>query len=169
MYTSIQRPANVINWFGGWSWGARYLLPAIPALLALGGLLTRGWRKIFLFLTVLGTIVQLPTLVSFQYRWFQEALAQGIPFNAILWNPRYTPLTNSWGSAYRQLSAFMGGDMTAAPIRWLSIPVGGFPTWAGFVLIVLFLGTGLWMLYRVWRGWGNQEMQRTFDLQRSEV
>ena len=50
---------------GGWSWGPRHLLPILPGLVALTGVLSNGWRKVLVLSAILGFLLTAPNLVSF--------------------------------------------------------------------------------------------------------
>ena len=153
-------------WPGGWSWGPRFLLPALPGLSALTGMLEKKWRKGLLILTVIGFFVNAPTLISFYERYYAEANEQGISQQALLWSPKYAPLIQAWGTAYRQLKDAVESDVrelshrTHAPdgtvansralrvvaVWWWVLPVAGIPRWIGIAVALLLLATGLWMV-----------------------
>jgi len=154
------------TWTGGWSWGPRFLLPALPGLSALTGMLDKNWRKGLLILTVIGFFVNAPTLISFYERYYAEANEQGISQQALLWSPKYAPLMQAWGTAYRQLKDAVESDVrelshrthtpggTVANSRalrvvavwWWVLPVAGIPRWIGIAVALLLLATGLWVM-----------------------
>lgn len=162
--------------FGGWSWGPRFLVPTLPGLLALTGLLGKQWRKWLILLTVIGLIVNAPTLVSFYQRYYAEASDGGYLRRALtLWvSPFDSPLFQSWGAAYRQLQdAFAsnasnilreagapppGGEMAKAQLArivavwWWLLPAAGIPVWLAVALALILVGLGVWMLHRGWVG-----------------
>ncbi|NVM57780.1 MAG: hypothetical protein HWN51_06655 [Desulfobacterales bacterium] len=152
-------------WSGGWSWGPRFLLPALPGLLALTGLVEKQWRKGLLILTVIGFIVNAPTLVSFYERYYDEAKEQGISYRALLWSPTHAPLIHAWGAAQRQISDALAGDvkdlvrkigtpeskkqmLRVVSVWWWMLPAFGIPRWVGVALAFLFVGIGVWVMLK---------------------
>ena len=87
-------------WAGGWSWGPRLLLPALPGLMALAGLVERRRRWLLVALSVTGLIINSPNLVSFYARYYQEALAAKVSARAQLWSFGSAPLFQIWGAAF---------------------------------------------------------------------
>jgi len=87
-------------WHGGYAWGPRFLLPALPFLaLALAPLWERRrWRPPLLGLATLSFVPQLlGSLVHFAP--FQDDLLRtGLPLYApeTFWQPRYSPLLGQW-------------------------------------------------------------------------
>ncbi|HVB82197.1 MAG TPA: hypothetical protein VNE82_19875 [Candidatus Binataceae bacterium] len=157
-------------WAGGWSWGPRLLLPALPGLMALTGLVERRGRRLLIALTIAGFIVNSPTLISFYQRYYQEAAAEHIGPAARMWNPRYAPLFRIWGAAWRetadayrsadQVGAFVhqaGNAPLAASVEssrtlrivnlwWWMLPVLGIPRAAGAAVSFALLLMGLWLI-----------------------
>lgn len=160
--------------FGGWSWGPRFLVPTLPGLLALTGLLGKRWRKWLIALTVVGLIVNAPTLVSFYQRYYAEASDGRYLRRALaLWgSPFDAPIFQAWGAAYRQLQdAFASnikdiltqagappasGELAKAQLLrlvavwWWLLPAAGIPIWVGVAFALILVGTGIWMLLRGW-------------------
>ena len=155
-------------WTGGWSWGPRFLLPALPGLLALTGMLEKKLRKSLLILSAVGFLVNAPTLISFYERYYAEANEQGMSQQALLWSPKYAPLVRVWGASYHQLKDASESDVrelsrrTRAPdgtvassralrvvaVWWWILPVAGIPRWIGVVVALLLVGTGLWAMFK---------------------
>jgi hypothetical protein len=100
-----------ISWNGGWSWGPRLLLPVLPGLVALTGVLVNGWRKLLVVTAILGFLVSAPNLVSFFTRYLTEANEQGVPFSDVLWKPSRSPLLHAWPAAYRQIEDARSSDV----------------------------------------------------------
>jgi len=103
--------AAVPYWHGGWSWGPRYLLPALPGLMALTALLEGKATKALLFLSFLGFLVGAPTLVSYYERYYAEANEQGVPENDKFWSPSRAPLLHAWGAASHEIADARSQDV----------------------------------------------------------
>jgi hypothetical protein len=92
------------DWAGGWSWGPRYLLPALPGLMALCALLRSTSRKALIALTIVGFLINAPTLVSYYDRVYQEELvAHELP-KTTLWSLNQAPFLRIWGSMSREFA-----------------------------------------------------------------
>jgi hypothetical protein len=91
------------GWNGGWSWGPRLLLPILPGLVALTGVLCDQWRKMLAALAVVGFLLTAPNLISFYSRYYAEANERGISEYDLLWRPNRSLLLNAWPAAYRQI------------------------------------------------------------------
>lgn len=161
--------------FRGWNWGPRFLVPVLPLLLALVGLLAKKWWDWILALTFLGFFWNAPTLVSFYQRYYAEAVDRGDFARALaLWgSPIDAPLFNAWGAAFRQLGdAFstdvrqvlsqvgappVPGELASAELLkivavwWWVLPAAGIPIWIGFILATILVVAGGWTLYWGWR------------------
>jgi hypothetical protein len=159
-----------MSWAGGWSWGPRLLLPAMPGLMALSGLLERRRRWLLIVLTIAGFIVNAPTLMSFFERYYQEAVAANISAAAQTWNPRYAPAFRIWGAAWRETAdAYRNADQVGifvhqagtAPLAarvessrtlrivnlwWWMLPAVGIPRIAGAAVSLVLLIIGLWLI-----------------------
>ena len=159
-------------WAGGWSWGPRLLLPALPGLMALTGLVERRRRWLLVALTVAGLIINSPNLVSFYERYYQEALAAKVSVQAQEWRPSSTPLFRIWGAAWRetfdayhnadQVDAFVHQAGNAPPatsvegsrtlrivnLWWWMLPAVGVPRVAGAAVSLALLIIGLWLIAR---------------------
>lgn len=109
-------------WSGGWSWGPRFLLPAIPGLAALLGLLEKNWRRWLMALSVAGFLINAPTLLSFYERYYAEQNEQGVSERDALWSPGQAPLLHAWPAAVRQIQ-----DARKADVRELMAERGATP------------------------------------------
>jgi hypothetical protein len=99
------------DWAGGWCWGPRYLLPALPGLLSLCALLEGTSRKALIALTMVGFLINAPTLVSYYERVFQEELVvQELPENT-LWSLEQAPFLRIWGSMSREIGEARRSDV----------------------------------------------------------
>ncbi len=155
-----------IFWYGGESWGPRFLLPALPGLMALAGVTTKVWKKWLLVLIIIGFIINAPTLVSFYERYYSEASEQGISEAALLWSPTHAPLVHMWGAAYHEISDAYKSDvkglikevgnpstriansrmLRVVALWWWMLPAAGISRWVGAVLSLLLMGVGVWVI-----------------------
>lgn len=160
--------------FGGWNWGPRFLVPVIPGLLALTAQMGNRWKKALLALTVLGFLVNAPSLVSCYERYYAEAADGGYLKQALaLWvAPVDSPIVHAWGAAYRQVSDALQSNvkdilteagtaensgklasaqiLTVVTVWWWVLPAAGIPLWIGVALAFLLIGAGVWLLLREW-------------------
>jgi len=88
-------------WHGGYCWGPRFLMPAVPLLtLPIGFAWERAgrWRRVTVGLAALSFLPQLlGSLVHFAL--FQDSLlSTGLPLYApeTFWQPRFSPLLGQW-------------------------------------------------------------------------
>jgi hypothetical protein len=109
-------------WSGGWSWGPRFLLPAIPGLAALLGVLYNEWRRTLIALTVLGFVINAPTLFAFYERYYAEENEQGVSERDTLWSFSRAPFLHAWPAAGRQVE-----DARAFDVRGLMSQRGDAP------------------------------------------
>jgi len=156
-------------WFAAWSWGPRYLVPTLPVLCALSGLLEGGLRKTLVGLTVLGFAINVPTTFSFYERYYSELNEQGIPTEASLaWSFRYAPCLHGWPAAIRQVQDAEKSDVReifaerGAPSRtisesralrvvalwWWVLPIVHIPRIIGASVSLLTGLVGCWIIYR---------------------
>jgi hypothetical protein len=98
-------------WHGGWSWGPRYLLPVLPGMMAMTSLLEGRAAKALLVLSLLGFVLNAPTLVSFYERYYAEANEQGISDSELYWSPSRAPLLHGWGAASRVIADARNQDV----------------------------------------------------------
>jgi hypothetical protein len=156
-------------WHGGWSWGPRFLVPVLPGLMALTGLLEGKTAKGLLALAFAGFLVNAPAMVSFYERYYAEANEQGVSDSALLWSPSRAPLLHAWGAASREIADARNHDVreifheagtpsaTIAASRalrvvalwWWVLPVVRIPRWIGVVCSLAMVIWGCWILLRV--------------------
>lgn len=126
-------------WPAGWSWGPRYLLPVLPGLLAFTGLVGKRWRRGLIVLTVIGFIINAPTLISFYEGYYIEVNApnlssvhqydyvesdpEGMFAQKLLWSPSHAPLVHAWSVAYHQIIDALGSNVKDL-IKQAGIPEG---------------------------------------------
>jgi hypothetical protein len=157
------------NWHGGWSWGPRYLLPALPGLMALTGLLNGKAAKALIYLSFLGFLLNAPTLVSFYERYYAEANEQGISDGQLYWSPVRAPLLHGWGAASHEITEARNQDVrelfrqrgtpsetiaTSRALRivavwWWVLPIAHIPRSVGFACSLVMVVCGCWLLLRV--------------------
>lgn len=162
--------------FSGWNWGPRFLVPTLPLLATLLAFLDRQQRVWIAALTLLGFIINSPTLIGFYQRFFAEAADKGcLTCSLSLWGyPWDSPIIQIWGITARQIGdAFSNnvvdvfrqsgtppalGDAASADffkilaVWWWMLPIARIPTLVGFLLALLLAGSGIGMLLRGWVG-----------------
>jgi hypothetical protein len=160
-YLAIYSPR--FDWAGGWAWGPRLLVPALPGWAALCGLLEDGWRSLFIALIAAGLVVNAPNLVSFYQRYLQECLVAASSAKVACSQP---PFLRIWGSAYREINDARTTDVDAlvrqagstdtgpqdwrtlriVAVWWWLLPAAGIPRIAGAsVALCLVLAGGFLM------------------------
>jgi hypothetical protein len=160
--------AAVPFWHGGWSWGPRYLLPVLPGLMALTGLLEGKAAKGLLVLAFAGFLVNAPAMVSYYERYYAEANEQGVSESNLLWSVSRAPLLHAWGAASREIadarkhdvreifrqagtpSATIGSSraLRVVALWWWVLPLVHIPRWLGFACS---LGMAAWACLIVFR------------------
>lgn len=156
-------------WWGGWSWGSRFLMPALPGFCALTGLLEGKWRRALIILSAAGFLINAPTLFSFYERYYAELNEAGIPVEANLtWSVKEAPVLHAWPAAVREAEDASRSSVVeifrqrGAPsstiensralrivaIWWWVLPVAGIPRWIGIVLSLLLIAAGVFFLFR---------------------
>ncbi|MHB0875124.1 MAG: hypothetical protein ACYC5O_03660 [Anaerolineae bacterium] len=142
-------------WHGGYAWGPRFLLPALPFVaLALAPLWPR-WRWPALALAAVSLVPQvLGSLVHFAP--FQDSLLNtGLPLFApvTFWQWRYSPLLGQW----RQVAAALRGAGAALDFGWAQDAFGAarvdVAVLTVLVTLVLLAAIALW---QVGRGHGHR-------------
>jgi hypothetical protein len=156
------------QWQGGWSWGPRLLLPAVPGLVAAAALAP---RRVLTAAAVVGFVVNAPLLVSSYQRYTAFAADRGVSAHAQVWSFADAPLLNAWGSAAAQIDTATRSDVRAlvreagvderraadaevyrvVPVWWWMLPVAGIPRAAGLVVALGLMASGLWAFRRAWQ------------------
>jgi len=152
---------------GGWSWGPRHLLPILPGLVALTGVLSNAWRKVLVLSAILGFVLTAPNLVSFYTRYYAEANEQGVTNEDLMWRPSRSPLLHQWPAAYRQIQDARHSDVsqliaqrTDVPaskisdsralrivaVWWWVLPVVHIPRLWGVLVSAVLVLSGIWLL-----------------------
>ena len=154
-------------WAGGWSWGPRLLLPAMPGAMALTATVAGRWRALLVGSGAALLLLALPTMGMFYERVFVEANARGVRREQIAWNPVESPLIRLWPAARRQLDAALAVDvptliadegaaktpltsraMRIVTVWWWFLPIGGVPRAAGAVVAAVLAGSGICLVAR---------------------
>ena len=151
------------EWTGGLSWGPRYLVPALPGLMALSGLLETRSRMALILLTLLGFLVNVPTLVSYYERIDQEDnLSQRVP-DTTHWSFAEAPFVRIWGSMAREITDAQHTDVRSlvrqagqpenspdswrtlriVAVWWWMLPAVGIPWAFGAAIAALIASTGV--------------------------
>jgi len=159
-------------WSGGWSWGPRFLLPAIPALAALLGILEKEWRRLLVVMTLLGFLINAPTLFAFYERYYAEQSEQGVSEHDTLWSFSQAPFLHAWPAAKRQIEDARNFDVRdllsqrgASPastisssralrivaIWWWVLPIAHVPRIFGAAASVLLIFAGCILLLPISR------------------
>jgi hypothetical protein len=160
-------------WYAAWSWGPRYLVPTVPGLCALTGLLEGNLRKALIVLTLVGFVVNVPTVFSFYERYYAELLERGIPTDdSLAWSFRYAPSLHEWPAALREVQDARESDVrelfaqrSGSPastisssralrivaIWWWVLPRTHVPRVFGAIVSLLLLASGCVLLLRAAR------------------
>ncbi|MFZ0820067.1 MAG: phospholipid carrier-dependent glycosyltransferase [Candidatus Acidiferrales bacterium] len=156
-----------LGWGGGWTWGPRFLLPTIPALVTLAALLESKWRKALIGLAILGFLINAPTLISFSERYNAEALEQGVSGFQQTWSPTKGALLQAWPAAIHEYQDATHHDVVelfnlrGAPsqsietsralqivaVWWWVLPVAHLPRSLGIVIAAVMCLLGIYLLY----------------------
>ena len=159
------------DWAGGWCWGPRYLLPALPGLMALCGLLGGTSRKALIALTILGFLINAPTLVSYYERVYQEELVADQLPETTLWSLNQAPFLRIWGSMSREIADARRTDVRLSvqhvsepgnseaswrtlrivAVWWWMLPLARIPRAFGAAVAALLAITGLFLIWWMWR------------------
>lgn len=157
------------NWDAGWAWGPRYLLPGIPGLCALTGLLEGKGRKALMLLTAAGFLLSAPTMFSFYERYLSELTAQGVPTaEKLAWSVPQAPVLHAWPAALREVRDARNSNvreifeergkpgqtiessraLRVVAVWWWVLPAARIPRWPGFLVALLLTITGVWLIVR---------------------
>jgi hypothetical protein len=155
-------------WEGGWCWGPRLLLPALPfVILPMGSLLARRDKKKLVELAlalviVLGLWVQIPAVGSNYARPLQQIQTDSPQKfqNRWLFQPAYSPLIGQWRSLIEVTAILCSAPARAEITRQLaeiqpdhSLLLTDSPAEALYVERLAFLSANLpdfWLVSRPW-------------------
>ncbi len=150
------------EWYGGWSWGPRLLLPALPGLVALTALLSPAAKRAALALALLTFMLQAPTMFTFYERYLSEMNERGAPLAELMWSPAASPLIHAWPTALRESRDAAHQDVRAlfavrgtpaqtivssralriVAVWWWVLPIVGVPRAWGIAVSALLLIAG---------------------------
>ena len=158
-----------VNWSAGWSWGPRYLVPVIPCLCSLTGLLRERGRKTLMVVSLAGFLINAPTLFGFYERYFAELNEQNIlPGNETAWSLPLAPFLHAWPAAIRQAKDASRHDvrelfaqrgepsqqirdsraLRIVALWWWVLPIAHIPRWFGFIVSAVLVSAALLVLVR---------------------
>jgi hypothetical protein len=155
-------------WHGGWSWGPRYLLPVLPGLMAMMSLLEGKAARGLVYLSLLGFLINAPTLISYYERYYAESNERGVSDNELYWSPLRAPLLHAWGAASREITDARNQDVrelfsqrgtpsqsiaTSRALRvvavwWWVLPIVHIPRVVGVACSLAMVFCGCWVLLR---------------------
>lgn len=173
-------------WSGGWSWGPRLLLPVLPGLIAMTGVMNNRGRKVLALSAFLGFLMTAPNLVSFYTRYYAEANEQRVPEADLMWKPSRSPLLHAWPAAYRQIQDARQSDvrqllaqrnevpaqsisssraLRIVAVWWWVLPVVHVARGWGILLSTLLTLSGIWLLLIVrFRSFGGNDISGVRDV-----
>lgn len=158
------------EWYSYWAWGPRYIIPALPCLLALMAFAGNRIRRLAIALTVLGLLVNAPVMLSYYDRYRLEA-QESVSVQQLIWSPKHSSALQQWGSAYRTLQDAAQTDPTEltkhigptsnmlsgqqilhiVAVWWWMLPIVGIPWWLGLIICVGMVGAGVLALKHAFR------------------
>lgn len=160
-----------LEWRGGWAWGPRLLMPAIAVMAPVTGLLTGRLRHALVILTVLGFIINAPTLFSYYQRYYSERNDQGLSMDA--WDLQTSPILHAWPAAFRETRDALDTPVTGLvngldsgpsnhvatskalrviALWWWFLPVAHIARWVGMAVSAVLTSLGIWLIAASTRG-----------------
>lgn len=163
---------HVGNPGGGLNWGSRYLVPALPLLVAaaFGALRGRVATGFALALSLLGLLIAAPTFVGNYQRAYAESNEAGVPATQTYWSWHRNAGISVWGAAGGQVEDALETDVRVlvdeqdepvaqgGPPRvsdqrffqvvalwWWMTPIAGVPRWFSGLLALLVLLAGAYL------------------------
>ncbi|HSY59060.1 MAG TPA: hypothetical protein VK795_05830 [Terriglobales bacterium] len=157
-------------WQRWWSsdWGPRFLMPILPALIALS-VFTKH-RRLWLALACFSFALQIPTPFAAPERQFSILRSEGIPPQVAVWSFSRSSTFGMWPSAMAQVQAAQSTDVRAfsqfrqsassfddarnfriVTIWWWMLPPVHIPRIVGAVISLIELLVGLWIVAKLWQ------------------
>lgn len=152
------------RWYAS-DWGPRFLMPVIPALIALSALTAH--KRAWLTLALAGFLMQVPTAVGYPERYQEQLREQGITQGEIAWNPLLSPLVEMWPVAIQQIRDAQGQNLNTfrsyrahastladarnfriVPLWWWMLPLVHIPRLLGAVVAALLAICGVRLMLR---------------------
>ncbi len=96
------------RWYAS-DWGPRFLMPVIPALIALSALTVH--KRAWLAPAMAGFFMQVPTAVGYTERYQEQLREQGMSQGDIAWKPLLSPLVQMWPVAVQQIREARGQNL----------------------------------------------------------
>jgi hypothetical protein len=138
--------------------------------MALCGLLEGTSRKAFIALTIIGFVMNSPTLVSYYERIYQEELVALESPETTLWSLNHAPFVRVWGSMAREIDDARSTDvrqlvnhagkpensqaswrtLRIVAVWWWMLPIARIPRVLGAAASGLFGITGLALIRWTW-------------------
>ena len=149
------------RWYAS-DWGPRFLMPVIPALIALSALTVH--KRAWLTLAMAGLLMQVPTAVGYPERYQEQLREQGITQGGIAWKPLLSPLVEMWPVAIEQIREARSEDLNTfrfyrarastladarnfriVPLWWWMLPLVRIPRLVGAIVstILMIFGVGV--------------------------
>lgn len=159
---------------GGWA--SRFLVPALPLLCVGLGVLRPRAMRVAMALTVVGFLIQLPTVVAYYDRYHREVAirvsaerAAGHSSATLTWNFAESQIVRMWPVAVDELRDAARTDPRAlvedpdeqgpndsllktVALWWWLLPVAGIPWVLGLLLSLVVIAAGVLVLVRAARG-----------------
>ena len=158
------------DWFGGESWGPRFLVPALPGLIVLLARARPRQRQLANLCAILAFLFNSATLVSFT-EWFpQSASASGVSQSQLLWYPPDSLILRGWPAAVEEVTKAKEtpvsrivshatdrqskthsatiSTLDAIDIWWWALPAFGISYWYGITIWIAMIGLFALLLMR---------------------
>ena len=152
------------RWYAS-DWGPRFLMPVIPALIALSAFTVH--RRAWLALALAGLLMQVPTAVGYPERYQEQLREQGITQGEIAWKPMFSPLVEMWPVAIEQIREAQSQSLDTfrsyrahastladarnfriVPLWWWMLPLVHIPRLLGAIVSAILAILGVWVMLR---------------------
>jgi hypothetical protein len=157
------------SFWGRWyssDWGPRFLMPVLPALIAVS-VLTK-YRRTWLALAAVGLLIQLPTSFGSPERHSALLRSEGIQEETAVWHPELSSTFGMWRSAIEQVESAQNQDVREfstfrptsssfadarnfriVPLWWWMLPLVHIPRIVGAIIALFELALGIWIIARL--------------------